>query len=163
MTADDKALHQVVRAVAVLEALKGLVAVLAAAGLLSLLHSDLYLAAARLVEHAHLNPASKYPRIFIDAAGQLHDARLVLIAVGAAGYSVVRFVEAYGLFRQRSWAEWLAAGSGAIYIPMEVFELLRGPNWLGAALLLLNVAIVALMICALLNRRAALGAGSRLT
>ena len=160
MTADYKALQHVVRAVAVLEALKGLVAVLAAAGLLSLLHSDLHLAAARLVEHAHLNPASKYPRIFIDAAAQLHDSRLLLLALGAAGYSLVRFVEAYGLFRERSWAQWLAAGSGAIYIPMEVFELLRGPNWLGAALLLLNLAIVAAMMRALLHRRAALTAGS---
>ena len=159
MTADDKALHQVVRAVAVLEALKGLVAVLAAAGLLSLLHSDLYLVATRVLEHTHLNPASKYPRIFIDAAGQLHNTRLVLIALGAAGYSLLRFVEAYGLFRQRSWAEWLAAGSGAIYIPMEVFELLRSPSWLSVVLLLLNVAIVAVMIRALLNRRTAWSAG----
>ncbi|MCZ7627423.1 MAG: DUF2127 domain-containing protein [Candidatus Methylomirabilis sp.] len=46
----------------------------------------------------------------------------------AAGYASVRFVEAYGLWLERRWAEWFAAVSGGIYIPFEIYELLYGES-----------------------------------
>jgi len=142
-----------IRAVAYFEALKGAVVLVAATGLLSLVHRDLYAAAAALIEHAHLNPASKYPQIFLDAVSRWQDSRLLLLAAGASLYSLVRFIEAYGLFFEKAWAEILAALSGAIYVPFEVIELVRRPTWHGGALLALNVAVVAIMVHALLERR----------
>ena len=145
--------RKTIRVVALFEAFKGLVVLMAATGMLSLLHRDLHDIAIRLVHHAHLDPASRYPQIFIDAASHLQDSRLRLLALGAAAYSLVRLVEAYGLFRERAWAEVLAAGSGAIYVPMELFGLFRRPTLLGASLFVLNLAVVALMLRALLRRR----------
>ena len=142
-----------IRAVAFLEAFKGTVVLLAATGLLSLIHHDLHAVAARLIEHLHLNPASRYPHIFLDLASGVTDSRLRLLAAGAALYAVVRFIEAYGLFRERAWAEVLAAVSGAIYVPFEVFELARAPTWHGAALLGINLAVVGIMVRALIERR----------
>lgn len=149
--ASDKA----VRAVAYLEATKGIVVLAAATGLLSLIHKNVYAFAAMLIEHAHLNPASKYPQIFLDAAANLQDARLLMLAAGAALYSLLRFVEAYGLYRERAWAEVLAALSGAVYVPFELVGLVREASWHGFALLVLNLAVVALMVRAMLRRRAA--------
>jgi len=142
-----------VRLVAYLEAAKGLIVLATASGLVALIHRNVYDLAATLIEHAHLNPASKYPQIFLDAAAKMGDSRLLLLAAGAALYSVVRLVEAYGLFFERAWAEALAAASGAIYVPFEVAGLLRQPSWHGAALLILNILVVALMIRAMLRRR----------
>jgi hypothetical protein len=65
-----------IRLVAVVEGFKGLVVLLASTGLLALVHRDLHKLATVLVQHAHLNPASGYPRIFVDAATQMTDARL---------------------------------------------------------------------------------------
>lgn len=144
-----------VRAVAWLEAAKGVVVLAAASGLLSLLHRDVYAIAAALIEHAHLNPAAKYPQIFLDAAAHLGDTRLRLLALGAFSYATLRLIEAWGLFRERPWAEVFAALSGAVYVPFEVVGLLRRPSWHGAALLLLNLAIVGLMLRAVRRRRAA--------
>ena len=142
-----------IRLVAYLEAAKGILVLLAASGLLLLLHRDVHDIAAKLIEHAHLNPASKYPHIFLDAASKVGDSRLLALAAGAALYAAVRLVEAYGLFFGRAWAEALAALSGAIYVPFEIAELFREPGWHSAALLLLNLAIVALMVRAMLRRR----------
>jgi uncharacterized membrane protein (DUF2068 family) len=144
-----------IQAVALFEALKGLVVLLAGSGLLSLVHKDVDTLAAMLVEHLHLNPASRYPQIFLDAASRLNDARLVLLAAGAAVYALVRLVEAYGLFFERSWAEVLAAFSGALYVPFEVYEFVRRPSWHGAALFLINVSVVVIMVRALVRRRTA--------
>lgn len=142
-----------IRAVACFEALKGALVLLAATGVLSFMHGDLYRAAAALIAHAHLNPAAKYPQIFLDAAARLQDSHLLLLAAGAALYSLVRFVEAWGLFFERAWAEVLAAASGGIYVPLELAELARRPTWHGAVLLVLNLAVVAVMVRALYKRR----------
>jgi uncharacterized membrane protein (DUF2068 family) len=64
----------------------------------------------------------------------------------------VRFTEAYGLWRERAWGEWVAAASGAIYVPFELYELARGISWIKLAALALNLAIVAFMAYALWRR-----------
>jgi uncharacterized membrane protein (DUF2068 family) len=142
-----------IRAVALFEAFKGAAVLMAASGLLSLIHKDVHAAAAKLIEHLHLDPASRYPQIFLDATSNVHDSRLVWLAIGAGAYALVRFVEAYGLYGEKAWAEVLAAVSGAIYVPFELAELLRRPTWHGAVLLALNLSVVALMVGALLQRR----------
>lgn len=141
--------------VAFIEAAKGVVVLLAATGVLALVHRDVHQIAARLIEHMHLNPASKYPRIFLDAASHVQDGRLLWIAMGAATYASVRLVEAYGLFHERRWAELLAAVSGAIYVPFELVELIQHPALDVLAILMLNILVVAIMLRALFLRRRA--------
>ena len=96
-----RASRRALTVVASFEALKGLVVLLAAAGLLSLLDRDLNELGALLVQHTHLNPASTYPHIFLEAVSHLDQPRLLGLAAGAFAYALIRFAEAYGLFRQR--------------------------------------------------------------
>lgn len=142
-----------VRAVALFEAAKGTLVLLTGFGALSLIHHDAQRFAEQLVGHLHLNPAKHYPRIFIDTAAHLTDARLWMLATLAATYGLVRFVEAYGLWHGRRWAEWFAAVSGGIYIPFELYELFQGINWLSLGALVANVLIVGLMVNALLRNQ----------
>lgn len=144
--------RRAIRVIAFVEALKGAVVLLAATGLLALLHRDLNELGIRLVEHTHLNPAAKYPHIFLDAMSHLDQPRLLWLAAGALLYAMVRLAEAYGLFWQRAWAEWLAALSGGVYVPIELIELIRRPSAFGLAVLLINMAVVAVMVLALLQR-----------
>lgn len=144
-------LSSALRTVALLEATKGALVLLVGFGLLSLVHHDVQRFAERLIAHAHLNPAANYPRIFIDLAAQLTDSRLLLIAVGAAVYSLARFIEAYGLWYARRWAEWFAVLSGGIYVPFEIFELYERATWLSVGALVLNSAIVVFMLYAVFH------------
>jgi uncharacterized membrane protein (DUF2068 family) len=121
-----------VRVIALFESFKGLVVLLAATGVLALVPQDLAAAAIKLVEHAHLDPASRYPGISITAASNLQNTRLTLLAFGAAAYPALRFIEAYGLLRGRAWAEVLAAGSGAVYVPFELLGFAHRPTPLHA-------------------------------
>ncbi|MGA9666167.1 MAG: DUF2127 domain-containing protein [Gallionella sp.] len=141
-----------VRAVALLEAAKGTLVILAGFGALSLVHRDAQRFAERLVAHLHLNPAKHYPQIFLDAAAQLTDARLWMLAAFAATYGLVRFVEAYGLWLERRWAEWFATVSGAIYVPFELYELVHRVSWISLGALVVNLLVVGLMIHALSRR-----------
>jgi uncharacterized membrane protein (DUF2068 family) len=139
-------LFNTIRAVALYEAAKGTLVVLTGFGALSLIHRDAQQFAERLVAHMHLNPAKHYPRIFLDAAANLTETHLLLLAAFAASYGLVRFIEAYGLWYGRRWAEWFAAVSGAIYIPFEIYELFHRVSWLSLSALVLNVLVVALMV-----------------
>jgi uncharacterized membrane protein (DUF2068 family) len=140
-----------VRTAAVYEGLKG-VLVLAVASGLTVVHKDLHAIAMRLVEHAHLDPAAKYPSIFLTAADHLQDTRLLVLALAALGYVALHLAEAYGLWYRRTWAEVLAAGSAGIYLPFELYELVRRTTALRATLLVANTAVVVLMLLALRRR-----------
>lgn len=110
-------------------------------------------AAEELVRHLHLNPASHFPRIFLHLAHQATPWQLWGLAAGAAAYAIVRFVEAYGLWRQRLWAEWFAVVSAGIYVPWEIWELTRGLTWPRVTLLTVNLAIVAYLAWILKSNR----------
>jgi uncharacterized membrane protein (DUF2068 family) len=140
------------RLVAGFEAAKGFVVLAFGLGLFHLVHQDVGEAAERLVRHLHLDVDSHYPRIFIDAAARLDDTHLRLLATVALVYSVVRFVEGYGLWRDRRWAEWFGAISGAIYLPLEVYKLTEGITWPRVTVLLVN-AIVVFYLAQLLVRK----------
>jgi len=139
-------LSSALRTVAVFEAAKGALVLLVGFDLLSLVHHDIQQVAEHLLARTHLNPASRYPHIFIDIANQLTNTRLLLIAAGAGLYSLARFIEAYGLWRASRWAQWFAAVSGGIYVPFELFELYERVTWLSLGALTLNLAIVAFML-----------------
>ncbi|HWA25393.1 MAG TPA: DUF2127 domain-containing protein [Lacunisphaera sp.] len=141
------------RTIALFEALKGAIVLVAGFGLLSFLGRDADEFAERLVNRLHLNPASHYPQIFIQAMGDLTNTRLWLIAGFAAFYAAVRFAEAYGLWYGRRWAEWFAALSGAIYIPVEIYELIHRVTWLRITALVINVVVVGYMAWLLTESR----------
>jgi uncharacterized membrane protein (DUF2068 family) len=133
------------RAVASLELAKGLIVMLAGFGVLSLRHHDVWGVADSLLYLLHINPDRHFARLFLDWADKVTDTRLLIIAVMAMAYSLLRFVEAYGLWRERAWAEWLALVSGALYVPFEVWDLVRKPTWIRAGVLVINLLVVSYM------------------
>jgi uncharacterized membrane protein (DUF2068 family) len=135
------------RAVASLELTKGLVVLLLGFGAVSLVHKDAWDAAEALLRFLHVNPDHHhYAQVFLNLADNVTDKKLWALAAGAAAYSTVRFVEAYGLWLERTWAEWFALISGTLYIPFEVYEIVRRTTLVHVAVLLINLAIVLYML-----------------
>jgi uncharacterized membrane protein (DUF2068 family) len=145
--------HKALRPIALFEALKGAIVLIVGFGLLSFLGRDAEEFAEHLVNRLHLNPANHYPQIFIQAMGDLNNTRLWLIAAFAAIYATIRFAEAYGLWYGRRWAEWLAALSGAVYVPVEIYEISHRASWLKIGALVINLIIVAYMVYLLTENR----------
>lgn len=134
------------QAIALLEIVKGAAAILASLGVLSLAHHDLRALAFALIGHFHLDPEAHYPRLLLDEAQWLQQADVRQVVFFAGAYALLRFTEGYGLWKDRSWAEWLAAGSGAIYLPLEMSHLLHSTTWVNAGVLGLNALIVLYML-----------------
>jgi uncharacterized membrane protein (DUF2068 family) len=133
------------RTIAGIEASKGVLVLLAGIGLLELVHRDVQAVAEELVRHLHLSPSAHYPRIFLELAAQVSRGWLWLLAAGALLYASLRLVEAFGLWREKRWAKWLGAGSGAIYVPFEVVGLFEKVTALRIASLVVNLLVVYLL------------------
>jgi uncharacterized membrane protein (DUF2068 family) len=84
----------------------------------------------------------------------LTDARLHFMVFLAALYALMRYVEAYGLWFQKRWAEWFALVSGGVYLPIELYELSKGVTPLKAGLLGANLIIVIFMAAVLMSGKA---------
>jgi uncharacterized membrane protein (DUF2068 family) len=134
------------RAVAVFEAGKGLLVIFTGLAVFSLIHQNVQMIAEQLVGHLHLNPAKTIPKIFVESARNLTDGRIRLLALFALLYASMRFVESYGLWFGKRWAEWFALLSGGVYLPMELYELAKGFTLLKIFFVLVNLIIVLYMV-----------------
>ena len=134
--------------IATIEAIKGAFVLAAGFGLLALVHKDLPEVADHLIHRIHLNPEGHLSHLFLRLADRGSDGKLWAVAGGAFAYSVVRFVEAYGLWNARVWAEWFAILSGCLYLPWEIYEVFAHRHWFRVLILVFNVLVVLYLIYA---------------
>lgn len=142
------------RSIAVLEAAKGLLVLAVGMAAFKFIHADVQTAAEQLVREFHLDPGSRYPRIFLELVQKAGAIHLLPLAIGALFYAVIRLMEAYGLWFGRRWAEWLAVVSAGCYLPIELWELTQGITWPRMTLFALNLAIVAFLAWVLARQSA---------
>jgi uncharacterized membrane protein (DUF2068 family) len=143
------------RAVAVFELSKGIFVLLMGVLAIALVHKDLWLIAESLLAAFHIDTDRRSAQMFLNFADNITDARLWAAARIAFAYAGLRFAESYGLWHERTWGEWVALVSGALLMPMEIRELLRGLTWIRGVMFLGNVAVVLYMLHVIItNRRA---------
>lgn len=139
--------HLGLRGIALLEAAKGLLAVLLAVWLVSLLHKDIQNVAEHLLRVLHrifrLNPDGRIAREIIRGARHVTRGNLHLWIGGTLVYSGIRFAEAAGLWLEKQWAEWFALISGSLYLPIEIYELAHRATPIKWGVFATNVLIVA--------------------
>jgi uncharacterized membrane protein (DUF2068 family) len=131
---DTRASEVGLRAVAAFEAFKGLIVLLLLVALLAV-HQRIEDYAEDLLYHLHIDFDRNYAQRILEGASRLSDSPLWTVGIAATLYAMVRFVEAWGLWNRRVWAEWFALLSGALYLP-----------WEHVAILCTNIVIVLYML-----------------
>lgn len=135
------------------EAVKGLAVVALCLVLISLLHKDLDSVVDRFTEILRINPDSRVADWFYELADRTTGRGIwTAVSVGFV-YATGRFVEGYGLWKERHWAEWFSFLTGAIYLPFEVYAVINRPHWTRFAVLLGSVIVVLYMLKVLLDNR----------
>lgn len=151
----EKGIHKGMCAVAVFEAAKGalaLMVLLAGLGAFHFMHWGTKDLAGRLIGGLHLRPGG-LSAWFLKMSEEINDSHLAWAGAFIAVYAAFRFAEAYGLWRERTWAEWLALISGAVYLPVEIYEIIQKVTWVRVAILVVNLAIVCFMALVLIKSR----------
>jgi len=134
------------RTVASIEALKGVLAIALTVCVLLLLHKDVEQIAGDMLDALHISPDHAFSQAVMNVAQHMTDHRIWAIAAGALAYALVRFVESYGLWNRRVWAEWFALLSGSLYIPLEITKALEHPDAIHILVLVINILIVLYML-----------------
>jgi uncharacterized membrane protein (DUF2068 family) len=149
---DQRSSDAGLRAVASFEAFKGILVVFL--GLFIVIyHQRAEDVTENLLDHLHINPDRRLGHALMNAAATVSDARLLTIAAAIVAYSTVRFVEAWGLWHRRVWAEWFALLSGAMYLPLELLKVAERATWERVAVLAMNMVIVLYMLYIRLRER----------
>lgn len=135
--------HFGLRGVAIFEAAKGLAVLVASAWLLlTLRHKDLRVVAVHILEVFHVNPDRHFYHQIVRGAEHVTPRVVLLFIAGVLVYVTIRFIEAAGLWLEREWAEWFALLSSAIYMPWEIYELVRRASAIKWGIFGVNVVIV---------------------
>src|SRR5229473_128585 len=141
-----RARRNLLRAVASFEFIKGIFVLLIGLCAILLVRTDAWVMAETLLTLFHISTDRHVAQVFLDFADNLTDTRLWAAAKLAFVYSALRFAEGYGLWKERTWAEWIAFGSGTLLLPLEIRELMRGITLVRSVVFAANIGIVFSML-----------------
>lgn len=142
--------HPGLHVIAVVEAVKGALAVFAASGLELLGPAPLQRWVHELIVRFQLDPDHGAMAWLANAISphSVHFAAAAVLAYGA-----LHLLEAWGLWRAKAWASWLGCLAAAAYLPFDIYALFRHPGWLSAAVVLINLIVVWVLGRDLFKRR----------
>jgi uncharacterized membrane protein (DUF2068 family) len=105
------------------------------------------LPAARPLQDAlHINLTDS---AFVSRAQKLLESRphtLTLLAVALFAYGALQLLEGVGLWLLKRWGEYVAAVGTALFVPLEVHELMKKVTVLRAGALVINLAAIAYLV-----------------
>jgi uncharacterized membrane protein (DUF2068 family) len=122
-------------------------------GAIHFIHGDLGDAALRVAHVLRVDPESHFVNLVLDKLDGITAHRLREIGVFTFAYAVLRLTEGVGLMLEQTWAEYLTVGLTVSFLPWELYELVRRPDWLRAGLLLVNLGVLAYLIWQLQLKR----------
>src|ERR1039458_2728991 len=107
------------RTIALFEAAKGLLALAAVCGLLSLRHTDPHAVTDAFLLRHGVDPERHYTRLFIESVTRATNHHTGQIAVLGLAYALIRLAEGYGLWWGKHWAEWSTYPPAGLYLPFR--------------------------------------------
>ena len=135
----DPHAHPGLAAIALLEAVKALLAFLAAAGLEISGPAPLRNIINALIHRIGGDPENG---AFSSLLGMITPGTVHLGVAVLVGYGLLRVFEAWGLWRAKAWASWLGCISAALYLPLDLYAIIKHPGWPSWLLLAVNILVV---------------------
>ena len=133
--------------VAIYEIIKGAVA-LVFAGVVAIWHNTLMKEIAHFAQWLH-HIMGQLLVAQIDNLihySQVADKNWIIAVTVIIGYALLRFIEAYGLLKDRDWAYWLSIVGYMVFLPLEIYDVLIKPfNWVHVLVFIFNILIVVLV------------------
>jgi uncharacterized membrane protein (DUF2068 family) len=111
-------------------------------GAIHMLHKDLEDEVMRLAVRLKFDPESRFVALLLDKVDLIDAHRLRQISVATFAYSALALTEGVGLLLEKVWAEYLTLILTISFLPWELYELARRPDWFRLSLLLINLAVL---------------------
>ena len=130
------------RLIAIFKLVKGLLMIGVSFGIFRLIHADLERVADSFLNLTRMDPDNHYIHHFLVKFVDLSPETIKRFGIGALVYSVLLMTEGFGLWFEKTWAEYLVILASSIFVPLEIHELLRHPTPLKLGVFFLNLLII---------------------
>ncbi len=144
--------HRGLHAIALIEVSKGVFALLTAGAIAGFGATRIDEAIGRLSALSHFDAIH---RALASVADNITPTSVHLIVAATVAYAALRLIEGWGLWRAQAWASWLGAVSLTLYLPFDLYALIRYPGWIGLLVVALNIGMLWVLTRDLLSRRSA--------
>jgi uncharacterized membrane protein (DUF2068 family) len=111
-------------------------------GLLRYLHRDISAPILHWIHLLRMDPDNKYLHKFLTRVLAISPKQIREFSLGSFIYAGLRLIEGVGLVLRKRWAEYLVVIITAVFIPLEIYELIHRFTPIRLGVLLLNVIIV---------------------
>jgi uncharacterized membrane protein (DUF2068 family) len=119
---------------------------LVGAGAIHFIHRDLGDSALHLAERLRIDPDGRLVSYLLDHLDAITAQRLKQIGFATFIYAGLRVTEGIGLVLELVWAEFLTVGVTTAFLPWEVFEIARHPDWVRVCLLVANLIVLTYLV-----------------
>jgi uncharacterized membrane protein (DUF2068 family) len=116
------------------------------AGAIHLLHKDIGDEVMTIATRLKFDPEGRFVSLLMSKVDLIDAHRLRQISFATFAYSAIALTEGYGLLTERVWAEYLTLGLTVSFLPWELYELARRPDWVRLGLLLINLAVLGYLV-----------------
>jgi uncharacterized membrane protein (DUF2068 family) len=132
--------------IGIFKLLKALFFIAVGAGALHLVHRNVGEMLLRATSVFHLDPEGRLFGMLSDKADLISGHQLRNVVKLSWGYAALSLVEGVGLMMQQTWAEYLTLTLTIGALPWDLTELVRHPSPLRAAVVVINLAVLAYLL-----------------
>lgn len=146
----DPHAHPGLHIIALIEAVKGVLAVMAASGLAFIGPAPLQHWVRLLIARFELDPEHGALALF---AQHISQGAVHWVAAAVMAYGLLHLLEAWGLWRAKVWASWLGCLAATLYLPLDLYALGSHPGWPTVTVLAINLIVVWVLARDIFRRR----------
>lgn len=144
-----------IRLIAGFKIVGGVLLLAVAIGVLRLLNPNVALQVKLWMAELYVDPQNHFIHRLLFKLTRLSDNKLQAISAGSFLYAGLLLAEGTGLLLRKKWAEYLTVIGTGLFIPLEIYELVKAVSAGKAALLIINVMIVWYLIKRIKTSKAA--------
>ncbi len=134
--------HWTIHLLAGIKLVKGILLLIVAVKLLTLLNRDVGEWVADFVARHRIDPENRIVHGLIEKVSGIGNGKLIAFSVGSFLYSALQVTEGVGLWLEKRWAEMLTVIATSLLIPVEIYEIFERFTLLRIGALVVNLFIV---------------------
>jgi uncharacterized membrane protein (DUF2068 family) len=132
--------------IAIFKLFKAALLLVVAIGALSLLHKNVADAMMNLLDALHVDHNNNFIHGLVMKLGLFNDRKLEVISAGSFFYTALLTTEGVGLLLKKHWAEYLTIVATALFIPLELYEIVKHLSAAKIIVLIINIAMLVYLI-----------------
>ena len=123
-------------------------------GMLKLVNKDIDEVFLSFITTLHIDAEHQFIQNILSQLSLIDNHTLHELSLVSFVFALLLFIESIGLLRQKVWAEFLTVAETALFIPFEVFEIIRHSTLTKVCIITINSAILIYLIWAIVRKSA---------